>query len=152
MIDKEGRKSIRRLTKRGLSEAEIVRQTGYSRNAVRRYMKQGRIVISSIQRLERLIGYEITSNTPTGICPLCHNKVTMPCKACLTKMYNAMTDNPVSTDIVIKTDDEMLKALSEDKQVVLGVDLRPMEYARYFKIKKKKDRERRRRERQEKKQ
>ena len=145
MIDEEGQRTIRRLARQGLFEAEIVRQTGYSRNAVRRYMKQGRKIITPVQRLAKLIKYPLTSNTPYGICPLCHNRVTMPCRACLTRMYNAKTTDPVPMEVDLETDDAMLEIMKDG--VTLGVNLKRKEYQRYLKIKERKDRERRERER-----
>lgn len=144
MIDEAGQRTIRRLTRKGLSETEIVQQTGYSRNAVRRYMKQGRKIITPVMRLARLIKYPLTNNTPFGVCPLCHNRVTMPCRACLTRMYNAMTTDPVPMEVDLETDDAMFEIMKDG--VALGVNLRRDDYRRYLKIKRKKDRERRERE------
>lgn len=144
MIDEAGQRTIRRLARQGLFEAEIVRRTGYSRNAVRRYMKQGRKIITPVMRLARLIKYPLTNNTPFGVCPLCHNRVTMPCRACLTKMYNAMSTDPVPMEVDLETDDAMFEIMKDG--VTLGVNLKRKEYQRYIKIKRRKEREQKQKE------
>ena len=107
-------------------------------------MKQGRKIITPVMRLARLIKYPLTNNTPFGVCPLCHNRVTMPCRACLTKMYNAMSTDPVPMEVDLETDDAMFEIMKDG--VTLGVNLKRKEYQRYIKIKRRKEREQKQKE------
>ena len=89
---------IKLLTLHGVHEAEIVRRTGKSRNAVRRIMAQvqQRKKRTPKDKLASLIKYRLTPDTPSGRCPLCQQVVFLPCKACLTRMYDALCDEPAA--------------------------------------------------------
>ena len=134
---------------RGIARNEKVSMTTVRRIVLGNYNKEKYSENGIVQRLKKIAGYKITPGTPTGVCPLCHNKVTMPCKACLIKMYNAMTNDPVQIDFDTITDDEAIGLIMESETPVLGVDLKHEDYERYIKIKEQKDREREERELEE---
>lgn len=139
MIDEDSIQLIKRLTRQGLTEAEIVRQTGKSRNAVRRYMKIARRIVTPKDLLRRLIQYPINANTVYSICPCCQKRVSIPCRACLTKMYNLLCKKQVITEIGDVDAFSMLNALSPDKKAPLcTLNLRLKEYKRYLEVRAKK--------------
>lgn len=137
MISRSDEERIIRMTRQGMSEAQIVRETGYSRNCVRRVMKIGRHRKTLAEKLAIIIRYKIDSNTIYGTCPTCRKQVALPCKACLTKQYNTLCEKPVQVD-PISDDDASIMLNLMDKNNFQAVsnclDLRPRELKRYKKV------------------
>lgn len=137
MITRSDEKQIIKMTRQGMSEAQIVRETGYSRNCVRRVMKIGRHRKTLAEKLAIIIRYKIDSNTIYGTCPTCRKQVALPCKACLTKQYNTLCEKPVQVD-PISDDDASIMLNLMDKNNFQAVsnclDLRPRELKRYKKV------------------
>ena len=146
MLLPEVQKKIVRLTRSGMSEAEICRQTGASRNAVRRLMKIARRRPSIVQRLAKIIQVPVTEQSVFGRCPTCGALCALPCKACLTKQYNELCEQPVHTESYSESEViQMLEAAGQSaRQGKSDVDtlcLRPAERKRYEVIRRKKEAE-----------
>lgn len=138
MIPRSLEKRIIKMTRAGMSEAEIVRQTGLSRKPIRRVMKMARKPLTIRQKLARIIGYPITPDTKTGRCPICHYIVTLPCKWCLTRIYNSLEDDH-SVKPMSEVEKYTLNHEIDDTPVEEGfmLDLRPAERKRYEEVRKK---------------
>ena len=146
MLLPEVQKKIVRLTKSGMSEAEICRQTGASRNAVRRMMKIARRRPSIAKRLAKIIQSPVTEQTKFGRCPTCGALCALPCKACLTKQYNELCDQPVQTESYSESEViQALELLGQDRRnsrcAVNTLCLRPAERKRYEVISRQKEAE-----------
>ena len=146
MLLPEVQKKIVRLTRSGMSEAEICRQTGASHNAVRRMMKIARRRPSIAQRLAKIIQAPVTESSVFGRCPTCGALCALPCKACLTKQYNQLCDQPVETESYSESEViHMLESMGQKqrnrKDVVNTLCLRPAERKRYEVIRRRKEAE-----------
>ena len=146
MLLPEVQKKIVRLTRSGMSEAEICRQTGASHNAVRRMMKIARRRPSIVQRLARIIQTPVTEQSVFGRCPTCGALCALPCKACLTKQYNQLCDQPVETESYSESEViQMLELMGQDMHNsrcdVNTLCLRPAERKRYEVIRRRKEAE-----------
>lgn len=146
MLLPEIQKKIVSLTRSGMSEAEICRLTGTSRNAVRRIMKIARRRPSIAKRLVKIIQSPVTEQTKFGRCPTCGVLCALPCKACLTKQYNQLCDQPIemeslSESEVIQTLESMRQEKSCRRDVVNTLCLRPAERKRYEVIRRRKEAE-----------
>ena len=146
MLLPEVKKKIVRLTKSGMSETEICRQTGASRNAVRRMMTIVQRGPSIAQRLAKIIQAPVTEHTKFGRCPTCGALCALPCKACLTKQYNQLCDQPVETESYSESEViQMLQSMGQDQRnrrdVVNTLCLRPAERKRYEVIRRRKEAE-----------
>ncbi|MBR5160992.1 MAG: sigma-70 region 4 domain-containing protein [Thermoguttaceae bacterium] len=146
MLLPEVQRKIVRLTRSGMSEAEICRQTGASRNAVRRMMKIARRRPSVAQRLAKIIQTPVTEQTKFGRCPTCGALCALPCKVCLTKQYNELCDQPVRTDSYSESDViQLLESMGQDlrsrRRAVNTLCLRPAERKRYEVIHRRKEAE-----------
>lgn len=138
--------TIKLLTLQGVSEAEIVRRTGKSRNSVRRWMQKARQTANKTpkDKLASLIRYKITPSTPSGRCPLCQRVVYLPCKACLTRIYDALCDKPAApvNPLEITSIDTLFSNIDATREQFQNtLELRPAERKRYEKIKRRKDQE-----------
>lgn len=148
MIPRIVEKQVIRMTRQGMTEAEIVRQTGLSRNAVRRMMKLGRKSPKTIsQKLASIIRYEVTPTTPKGRCPVCNCIVTLPCKCCLTRIYNSLQEHKVEVapmnevDALVLMHSLQLTPESEDSDIKL--ELRPRHRRRYELVRQNRDKKNR---------
>ena len=146
MLLSEVQKKIVSMTRSGMSEADICRQTGASRNAVRRMMTIARRRPSIEKRLARLIQYPVTEQTKFGRCPTCGALCALPCKACLTKQYNQLCDQPVETESLSESEViQMLESMGQDqrnnRRTVNTLCLRPAERKRYEVIRRRKEAE-----------
>ena len=146
MLLPEVQKKIVILTRSGMSEAEICRQTGASRNAVRRMMTIARRRPTVAKRLARIIQLSVTEKTVIGRCPTCGALCALPCKACLTKQYNELCERPVHTESYSESEViQMLESVGQSarqrKIAVNTLCLRPAERKRYEIIRRKKDAE-----------
>ena len=146
MLLPEIQKRIVKLTRAGMSEAEICRQTGASRNAVRRMMAIARRKPSITKRLARLIQTPVTEQTKFGRCPTCGALCALPCKACLTKQYNELCERPVETESLSESEIiQMLESMGQDlrnrRSAVNTLCLRPAERKRYEVIRRRKEAE-----------
>ena len=146
MLLPEVQKKIVRLTRSGMSEAGICRQTGVSRNAVRRIMKIARRRPSIAKRLARIIQSPVTEQSVFGRCPTCGALCALPCKACLTKQYNQLCEQPVQTESYSESEViQMLESMGQDMQsrrrAVNTLCLRPAEQKRYEVIRRRKEAE-----------
>ena len=146
MLLPEIQKKIVSMTRSGMSEAEICRQTGASRNAVRRMMKIARRRPSIEKRLARIIQSPVTEQTKFGRCPTCGALCALPCKACLTEQYNQLCDQPIETESL--SESELIPSLEymrQDQQNRLNADimlcLRPAQRKRYEVIRRRKEAE-----------
>ena len=147
-------KRIVRLSQSGMSEAEICRQTGASRNAVRRMMKIARrrpliamsIAKSIAKRLARIIRTPVTDQSVFGRCPTCGALCALPCKACLTKQYNQLCDQPALSESFSESEViQILESMGQDRrcrhEAVNTLCLRPAERKRYEVIRRQKEKE-----------
>ena len=146
MLLPEVQKKIVRLTRSGMSEAEICRQTGASRNAVRRMMKIARRRPSLAKRLAKIIQSPVTEQSVFGRCPTCGALCALPCKACLTKQYNQLCESPVQTESYSESDViQFLESMGQDlrnrRRAVNTLCLRPAEQKRYEVIRRRKEAE-----------
>lgn len=146
MLLPEVQKKIVRLTRSGMSEAEICRQTGASRNAVRRMMTIARRRPSIEKWLARIIQSPVTEQTKFGRCPTCGALCALPCKACLTKQYNQLCDQPVETESLSESEViHILESMGQDfrnrRRAVNTLCLRPAEQKRYEVIRRRKEAE-----------
>ena len=146
MLLPEIQKRIVKLTRAGMSEAEICRQTGASLNAVRRMMAIARRKPSITKRLARLIQTPVTEQTKFGRCPTCGALCALPCKACLTKQYNELCERPVETESLSESEIiQMLESMGQDlrnrRSAVNTLCLRPAERKRYEVIRRRKEAE-----------
>lgn len=146
MLLPEIQKKIVKLTRAGMSEAEICRQTGASRNAVRRMMAIARRRPSIAQRLAKIIQSPVTEQSKFGRCPTCGALCALPCKACLTKQYNQLCDQPVETESYSESEViHMLESMGQDRRksrtAVNTLCLRPAERKRYEVIRRRKEAE-----------
>ena len=144
MLLPEVQKKIVRLTRSGMSEAEICRQTGASHNAVRRMMKIARRRPSIVQHLARIIQTPVTEQSVFGRCPTCGALCALPCKACLTKQYNQLCDQPVETESYSESEViQMLESMGQDirnqRSAFNTLCLRPAERKRYEVIRRRKE-------------
>lgn len=144
MLHPEIQKRIVKLTRAGMSEAEICRQTGASRNAVRRMMSIARRRPSVAKRLAKIIQTPVTEKSVTGRCPTCGALCALPCKACLTKQYNLLCKQPVQTESYSESEViQMLESMGQDKRdrrnAVNTLCLRPAERKRYEVIRRRKE-------------
>ena len=146
MLLPEIQKKIVKLTRAGMSEAEICRQTGASRNAVRRMMSIARRRPSIVKRLARIIQSPVTEKSVFGRCPTCGSLCALPCKACLTKQYNQLCDQPIQTESYSESEViEMLESIGQSRRkgedAVNTLCLRPAEQKRYEIIRRRKEAE-----------
>ena len=146
MLLPEIQKKIVRLTRSGMSEAEICRQTGASRKAVRRMMAIAQRRPSIAKRLARIIQSPVTEQTKFGRCPTCGALCALPCKVCLTKQYNQLCETPVQTESYSESDIiQLLESMGQDlrnrRRSVNTLCLRPAERKRYEIIRRKKEAE-----------
>lgn len=146
MLLPEIQKKIVSMTRSGMSEAEICRQTGASRNAVRRMMKIARRRPSIEKRLARIIQSPVTEQTKFGRCPTCGALCALPCKACLTKQYNQLCDQPIETESLSESEViQALESMGKDQRnrlnAVNTLCLRPAERKRYEVIRRRKEAE-----------
>lgn len=146
MLLPEVQKRIVKLTRAGMSEAEICRQTGASRNAVRRMMAIARRKPSIAKRLARIIQSPVTERSVFGRCPTCGSLCALPCKACLTKQYNQLCDQPVQMESLSESEViQMLESMGQDRrrrhEAVNTLCLRPAERKRYEAIRRRKEAE-----------
>lgn len=146
MLLPEIQKRIVKLTRAGMSEAEICRQTGASRNAVRRIMKIARRKPTIAKRLARIIQAPVTEQSVFGRCPTCGVLCSLPCKACLTKQYNQLCDQPVQMESLSESEViHMLESMGQDlrsrRKAVNTLCLRPAERKRYEVIRRQKEAE-----------
>lgn len=144
MLLPEIQKKIVKLTRAGMSEAEICRQTGASRNAVRRMMEIARHRPSIAKRLARIIQSPVTEESVFGRCPTCGSLCALPCKACLTKQYNQLCAQPIQTESYSESEViQMLEAVGQStrkgKNAVNTLCLRPAERKRYEVIRRRKE-------------
>ena len=154
MLLPEVQKKIVTMTKAGMSEAEICRQTGASRKAVRRMMTIVRRRPSIAKRLAKIIQSPVTEQTAFGRCPTCGALCALPCKACLTKQYNQLCDQPVQTESyseseVIQILELMGQSRLNRRRAVNTLSLRPAERKRYEVIRRRKEAEAAQKERSE---
>ena len=147
MLLPEVQKKIVRLTRSGMSEAEICRQTGASRNAVRRIMKIARRRPSIAKRLAKIIQTPVTEQSVFGRCPTCGALCALPCKACLTRQYNQLCKRPAQMESyseleVIQMLELMGQSKNNDNAVSINtLCLRPAEQKRYEVIRRRKEAE-----------
>lgn len=146
MLLPEIQKRIVKLTRAGMSEAEICRQTGASRNAVRRMMEIARRRPSVAKRLAKIIQSPVTEQSVFGRCPTCGAICALPCKACLTKQYNELCERPVHTESYSESEViQILESVRQSKRKgeisVNTLCLRPAERKRYEVIRRKKEAE-----------
>lgn len=148
MIAKEKRKQIVKLTLEGHSEAEICRQTGVSRNAVRRAMDSARRLNPKkliMKHLAKVITMSLRNKqAEKGVCPICNRKVSMPCPYCLIKHYNQLCKHPVEYEEYTESDvfresDPSEKALKTGSVRYNTLELRPAEQKRYEAIRRAKE-------------
>ena len=146
MLLPEVQKKIVRLTRSGMSETEICRQTGASRSAVRRLMKIAHRRPSIANRLAKIIQAPVTEQTKFGRCPTYGALCALPCKACLTKQYNELCDQPVQTESYSESEViQALESMGQDRRNrrcdVNTLCLRPAERKRYEVIRRRKEAE-----------
>ncbi len=146
MLLPEVQRKIVRLTKSGMAETEICRQTGSSRKAVRRIMAITQRRPSIAQRLAKIIQAPVTEHSVFGRCPTCGALCALPCKACLTKQYNQLCESPVQTESYSESDViQLLESMGQDlrsrRRSVNTLCLRPAEQKRYEVIHRRKEAE-----------
>ena len=146
MLLPEVQKKIVNLTKSGMSETEICQQTGASRKAVRRLMTIVQRRPSIAKRLARIIQSPVTEQTKFGRCPTCGVLCALPCKACLTKQYNQLCDQPFEMESLSESEVlQTLKSMGQNqrnrRRAVNTLCLRPSERKRYEVIRRRKEAE-----------
>ena len=146
MLLPEVQKKIVILTRSGMSETEICRQTGASRKAVRRMMTIVQRRPSIAQRLARIIQAPVTEQSVFGRCPTCGALCALPCKTCLTKQYNQLCDQPVMSESFSESEViQLLESMGQRRRLrheaVNTLCLRPAERKRYEVIRRRKEAE-----------
>lgn len=110
MLSDSKQRQVLDLLARGVNEYEVVRQTGVSRNAVRRLHKLQK---TRIQGVEVCFSYLLQVETgKEGRCPTCGDKVAFPCRSCLLAQYNKVSPGaPITEDFHVLH--EIKKALDK---------------------------------------
>ena len=105
MLSSSTQRQVFDLLAQGLSEYEVIRQTGVSRNAVRRIHKIQRAqktltdTVHCIKGVEVCFSYLLQVETgKEGRCPTCGEKVSFPCHSCLLAQYNKISPGAPITD------------------------------------------------------